>query len=134
MKKIQNILVVFSMLLLSVSVAGATTYDFSAGTMQGLDHYRYYKWQIGWSVPEGEKIVGASLFFDDIRNWQWEENDLYVHLLDNPNMSGGRWIAPGVKRYWDGQGGGDNFDGQGILLHHWENLPDTAQDITYNFL
>ena len=124
-------MVILGLLLvfLPASMAGATTYDFSAGSLGDLKHGYYYTWGLNWSVPEGETIVGASLFFDDIRNNDGSSNDLYVHLLDNVNL--------GVDRGYDGYSAGsysDRFAGQGILLEHYEDLTDwPPQDITYSF-
>ena len=65
------------------------------------------------------------MFFDSIRNWDNRANDLYVHLLDTAPV--------GVTVAHDGEGGGDAFAGQGSLLEHYEDLPNSAQDITYHF-
>jgi len=129
-----TILSIFFMFFL-VSGATATTHTFSAGDLDDLDHYDSYTWCIEWSVPEGEKIVGASLSFDNIRNWNSRSNDLYVRLVDE-GLSGGSQVSgfPALRRFWDGQASGDYFAGLGgILLNHWEDLPNTAQDITYLF-
>jgi hypothetical protein len=109
MKKL-TILLCASLLMISmVGAAGAITFspaDLDAGD---LDHYKYYKWGINWSVPDGEKIVNAYLFIDNINDWTNESGDiLYIHLLDLD--SAGFWTIH------DGQSGGDNLDGQGILL------------------
>ena len=90
-----------------------------------LEHQRYYTWGINWGIPEGEEITEAKLVFYDIRNWDNNPNDLWVHLLDT--------VAPGVSVGYDNEGGGDNFAGQGILLNHWHNLPSTSQTIIYTF-
>ena len=93
--------------------------------MYDLDHRYYFTWGINWGVPEDHVIIGARLFFNDIRNWDDEPNDLYAHLLDD---------APeGLDWGWDGQDGGDQFEGMGTLLFHWEDLPSYAQDLTYYF-
>jgi hypothetical protein len=115
-------------LLIILSGTGATaTYEFepSPADLYGLDHYRNYTWGIGWRAPQGEVITGASLKFDNIRNWRTEPNDLWVHLLDN--------LPVGVTQEWDWREGGDDFAGRGILLHHWQNLSATAHDIVYLF-
>jgi hypothetical protein len=96
-----------------------------------LDHGKYYTWGIEWDIPAGQIIKSASLLFDDIRNWRSPEqrrgeNDLWVHLFDT--------VPVGTHQHNDPEGGQvDFFDGQGVLLNHWHNLPNTAQDITYNF-
>ncbi len=118
-----SIAFVFSM----IGIAGATSYFFqpSDQDLGDLAHGKYYTWGINWSIPDGEHITGASLFFDNIRNWDNNPNDLYGHLLDSATV--------GVNVGWDFQGGGDNFAGQGVALFHWEDLPSTAQDLTYDF-
>ena len=121
------LLLIFSLIFIFSGAASATVFTFQPDPVDlyGLDHHKYYSWGINWSIPAGEKIIGASLFFDDIRNWDDNPNDLWVHLLDSPRE--------GVLMRSDGQGGGNNLAGYGILLNHWEDLPDTAQDITYIF-
>jgi len=118
-----SIAFVFSM----IGIAGATSYSFqpSDQDLGDLDHGRYYTWGINWSLPGGECITGASLSFDNIRDWTREPNDLYGNLLDS--------TIAGVGVGWDNQSGGNNFAGQGVELFHWEDLPNTAQDLTYNF-
>ncbi|MBL7219098.1 MAG: PEP-CTERM sorting domain-containing protein [Phycisphaerae bacterium] len=97
-----------------------------------LDHYRYYTWGLDtpWSViPDVdnnyEQAIGASLSFKSIRNWNNQPNVLYIHLLDNAPL--------GIRTGYDGQGGGDNFAGQGIVLTVYQNLPSTAQNLSYSF-
>ena len=130
MHYMKNLGMFFCTIILVFMLGGVTeaaTYTFqpTPADLYDLDHYRYYTWGIDWDIPAGEIIVSASLFFDDIRNWNKKSNDLWVHLLDS--------ATAGVTRKRDNQGGGDNFSGQGILLHHWQDLPASAQDITYDF-
>jgi len=125
MKTRMGILWLAVMMLGLATTASAGVYTVAGPNNLGdLDHYYYYEWGINWNIPAGEKIVGAFLRFNDIRNWDNNPNDLYVHLLDSSFQ--------GIKITWDNQGGGDSFAGQGILLNHWQNLSSTAQDITYN--
>lgn len=91
-----------------------------------LDHNKYYVWGLGdSSLWNNETVVSVTITFLDIRNWDSNPNDLYVHLLDDPLL--------GVRRYTDNGGGGDNFAGQGVALFHWSNLPTTPQTLTYTF-
>jgi hypothetical protein len=132
MKK--NLFFLFTvMLVVSVSsMVGAAEYNFQPerADLWDLDHYDFYSWGVEWDIPEGETIIGASLLFEDLYNWTQEDHDLYVHLLD--------YVEPGAHRH-DEAGGqtGDAFEGQGILLNHWEDeLPcgsTNAEDITYAF-
>ncbi len=130
MKKLTGIIGVCVMLLtLSFAgAAGAASYTFepASSDLWDLDHYYAYEWGIEWDVPEDETIVGASLHFEDIRNWDDQSNVLFVHLLDSD--------FSGVHTTYDGQAGEvDLFDGQGDLLNVWYDLPETPQDITYEF-
>ena len=127
MKKGIILLCVMIVSLSMVGTVGATSYTFPPNPVDlyDLDHYKYYTWGIDWEAPQGETIVGASLFFDNIRNYDNSSNDLWVHLLDS--------ASAGVAVGRDNQGGGDYFAGQGTLLNHWVNLPASPQDITYNF-
>jgi len=127
MKKLFILLFVIMVSLSMAGTVGATSFTFQPDPVDlyDLDHYKYYTWGIDWEVPQGETIVGASLFFDNIRNWNNRPNDLWVHLLDS--------VPEGVDVGRDNQGGGDYFAGHGILLNHWVNLPNTPQDITYTF-
>ena len=106
-------------------MAGAVTFVPADGDLYDLDHHQYLEWGINWDIPDGEVIVSATLFMDNMRNWDNYPNDLWVHLLDT--------VAEGVTTYTDYQGGGDDFAGQGVLLNHWEDLTTTPQDITYVF-
>ncbi len=108
-----------------VSSSSPYTFQPNPVDLHDLDHYKYYTWGIDWSIPDNEKIVGATLFFDNIRNYNSSANDLWVHLLDS--------VTSGVTVGHDNQGGGDYFAGLGVLLNHWEDLPSYAQDITYTF-
>jgi len=124
-------MVIILAILLAVGFSSpvkATPYTFQPNpvNLYNLDHGQYYKWGINWTVPNGEVITGATLFFNDIRNWDSNPNDLWVHLLPA--------ATSGVTVKWDGQANGDAFDGQGTLLAHYHNLSNHAQDITYTFL
>jgi len=97
-----------------------------------LDHHRHYTWGIDtpWSIApdvniEYEQVTSATLSFNDIRNWDNKPNVLYIHLLDD--------ASPGVAVGYDGQGGGDNFAGDGATLTIYQNLPSTRQDLSYSF-
>ncbi len=128
MNKAAGILLTVILVLGISTMAGASTFTFDPpdDDVFDLDHGHYYTWGMEFDVPDNETIVGASLFFNDIRNWNWSENDLWVHLLDN---------APtGLTQYTDNRREQvDAFDGHGVLLNQWHNLPGQAQDITYEF-
>jgi hypothetical protein len=127
MKTLRSVVWTIILVLSLSGIAGATSYTFqpTPSDLWDLDHWKYYTWGIDGTDLVGETIVRASLFFDDIRNWDDNPNNLYVHLLDSADV--------GVTIGTDNQEEGDNFAGQGVVLNHWQNLSSTPQDITYNF-
>jgi PEP-CTERM motif len=104
---------------LFVLVAGAsfasaqTTKTFvpSNTDLSDLDHYYAYTWGIDNIVPAGEVITGAKLTITNIWDWTVEDDILYVNMLDNP--------ASGVNSFYDNQGGGNYFGGQGTVVGTW---------------
>jgi hypothetical protein len=109
-----------------VSGAGAMVYTYvpKPADLWDLDHNYYYTWGIDASDFAGQEILSASLYFEDIRNWDNKPNWLWVHLLDD--------AAIGVTRGYDGQGYGDAYFGRGVLLNVW-SMNTTPRDITYMF-
>ena len=112
--------------LATAAAADTFTYRPSDLDIYDLDHGRYYTWGMERLWDDDEEVIAASLFFDDIRNWNNSSNDLFVRLLDTGPM--------GLVSYRDDHRETvDAFDGQGVLLVHYEDLPDTAQDLTVTF-
>jgi hypothetical protein len=129
------VLIMLAVTMMSASaVAHAGVYSFSPAPadLWDLDHYRYYSWGISWSIPSGEYITEAVLFFDDINNWALEPNDaLFIHLLDDP--------ALGVRSFNDsdsyngGQLPHDNWAGHGVLIATYTDYDETTpEDVTYS--
>lgn len=135
MRHISAILIIVGILFLSVSGALAGSFTFDAGDLRDLNHYCNYTWELNWSVPDGEKIVGASLFFDNIRNWTPERNDLWVQLMDTRPFRGWEISSPDgiVRESMERSPGRNDFAGTGISLYHWQDKLFRPQDITYNF-
>ena len=128
MKRLSAVICSILFVLSLSGLAGASLYTDQPTDpdLADLNHDRYYTWEIdGWDIPEYESIISGTLSFDNIRNWDNSENDLYVHLLDS--------TVDGIGA--DGSGGGDYFAGEGVLLFHWDEsvLSSTAQDLTYSF-
>lgn len=99
-----------------------------------LDHYNYYAWKITPSelnLSSGEIITGASLFFDNIRNWDSQPNTLYLSLLSGSDLSFTGEVFTGS----DNAGFGDDvlYDFAGVSLVTFYDLPDTPQDLVYDF-
>lgn len=138
MKKLASVVCTVVFALSLTGAAGATGFTFQPSyaetrykdgnlhDLNDLEHGYAYQWGIEWEVPQGETIIGASLFFDDIRNWDSADNDLWVRLLDTG--------TEGVTVMRDTESGQiDFFRDQGVLLEQWHNLSMTATDITYEF-
>lgn len=130
MRRITLVSSIIAATLALPAIAGAGTYTFkpSDADLGDLDHNYYYTWRIGWTLPAGESIFGASLFIDEINNWRVEPNILYIHLLDT--------ASSGVRSYYDNEGGGDAFSGQGILLTTFTDddpYPNPPEDFLYTF-
>jgi hypothetical protein len=83
--------------------AGATVYTLTPNpsNLGNLDHTQFYTWGLNWSLPQGEKITGATLTFNQIWDWTVEPDTLFIHLLDTAPL--------GVYSWTDNQGGGDFF-------------------------
>ncbi len=111
MTKLGRILIV-ACLALTVQAAPAATYELAppADGLQDLDHYWAYEWGFSIDLPDDETVVGASIFFNDIRNWDDLTNDLWLTLLDSD--------FEGVQESYDFQGGGDYFASKGLSLGH----------------
>ncbi len=79
--------------------------------LSDLDHYYAYSWGIDNVLPAGQVITGAKLTITNIWDWTVEDDILYVNMLDNP--------ASGVNSFYDNQGGGNYFGGQGTVVGTW---------------
>ncbi|MGD8450595.1 MAG: PEP-CTERM sorting domain-containing protein [Phycisphaerae bacterium] len=94
-----------------------------------LDHGVYVTWGVDWSVPTGEEIIAATLAIENLNDWTVEDDDIiYMHLLDE--------ALPGVHSWTDHQGGGDAFEGQGVLLTTFsddDGSPNAPEDWSYSF-
>lgn len=125
-------LAVAGLLAAGVGQASAGTYSFqpSPTDLNDLDHYKYYKWGVTFSIPTGEEIYEAKLVFDNIANWDSNPNVLYGQLLAS-NPVGTKELSD--EYLPDNINGGNALLGDGVQLFKWENLPTTPQDLTYTF-
>ena len=74
-------------------------------------------------LGEDKTVTSATLSFDNIRNDNNDPNVLYIRLLDTAD--------DGVRSYYDGSDWSDYFDGQGVELITYHNLPSWPQDLEY---
>lgn len=126
----KRVILIAALIVVScIASAGAAVYSFQPNPtdLRDLDHFRYVTWGINWE-HRNERITEATLTFTDIWNWRHERNNLYTHLLDNPRL--------GTRYYYDYQGGGDNFAGQGALVGNWTDQVggrSRGYNLTYKF-
>jgi hypothetical protein len=118
--------------VVSIAAAGSIELTPNPADLYDLEHAHYYTWGIHYTEidPTADLadiiITGATLSFENIRNHNSSDNDLWVHLLDDAPL--------GVTAAWDSYPGQyDHFFGQGELLEHFEDLPATPQDKTIVF-
>jgi hypothetical protein len=73
------------------ALASAATITYNLGDLSDLDHHYMYTWRKdSVNLGAGQTVTGATLFFDDIRNWDSNPNALFIHLLDTAKNSGRR--------------------------------------------
>ena len=136
MKRTMMMSVVAMLLVVAMaSVATAAVYTYRPVDSDGdddlrdLDHYKAYLWGLQPDIAPGETIVSANLYFHRIRNWNSSSNDLYLTLMDTATL--------GVTEYSDNQATPNYFAAPAFApyeeIAHYEDLPSTSQDLTYNF-
>jgi len=79
-----------ALLVALCGVAAADTFTFrpSDRDVYDLDHFQLYVWRIGGVNTGGKQVTQASLFFDNIENWNSDPNVLFVDLFDTARWSG----------------------------------------------
>ena len=136
-----------------VRAPGESDFDLS-----DLDHRRSYEWEVrNFDLPGGLMVTGATLTFNNMWDWQVEEDFLYLTLLDDPSSTATRpaWeqfgptqpTRPSPFRYQsrlivvednaaDNAGDGDDFLGEGTSIATWSDplggVP-TTDDVVINF-
>lgn len=113
--------------------ATIVTYNPSDSDIGDLDHNYAYTWGIRDNVladrlANGYQITGARLVLNNIYDWRYETDHLYMRLIDNTRN--------GIRQYYDNEGGGDYFAGQGVHIGTWSDpYGDYAHrtTLTYNF-
>ena len=72
MRKAVIVLCAVAAAQVGLGVARADVFQFQPvpADLYDLDHYRFYTWGIAWNVPDDHVILAATLFIDNINNWQ----------------------------------------------------------------
>ncbi len=113
-------------MLVSCSAFAAQTFEPSPVNFDDLDHSYAYTWGIDYNLPQGATVYSASLSFNQINNWQDEDNILYMNLLND--------AAYGVASDYDGEASGNFFEGNGTFLTSYTDADaSTPVDFTWNF-
>lgn len=122
-----------------------TTY----GDLNDLDHNYYYAWRIDWQLPENAVITEAYLWFNNIRNWDNNYNELNMHLLSQAYDDGTEFwdddwdtdvYGSGNGQWWEKRDNDNdwvdsiaaNYPYDSTKLTTW-TLPSYSQDLYYNF-
>lgn len=104
------------------------TLTFTDPDLMSLDHYDADLWGVDVSLNADEYITSAKIQINQIYNWRWEHNDLWLNLLDSA-PSGVTILddpVPGFANY---------FEPSGMELHNYHDLPGphTPVDLEYVF-
>ncbi len=111
-----------------------------------LDHHSAYTWRIdNINLPQGHTLMGATLTFSNISNWDSNPNMLFIHLLDTARNAG-------ISSFTDATGTPvplsqiqDNFagsllgsnplvaSGTGNVLLTQQSFTTTPRDFVYTF-
>jgi hypothetical protein len=115
-REMRNLLcaIVLGLFATTSANAGLVVFHPTPNNLSELPHAEYFTWGINFTLAPNEEITSAALTFNNIWDWTAENTDnLFVHLLDNPNA--------GTISYVDNEGGGDNFAGKGPLVGDWSD-------------
>ena len=137
MRNLLIFLVVSVAVLAFGNIAEASLYVFtpSDADLADMPHGNAFLWGMKKVIPANESIIGASIFINDINNWQVENDILYMRLINT--------ATTGVRTYSDNEAAGDYFSGRGTYLtsyadnNHYRNRygqwVNPAEDWTYDF-
>jgi hypothetical protein len=110
MKVLFSIAVLFG--VLSVAQANSVVFD-SPSALNSIDGNNNYTWGIGWTLPTGNQITGATLTYNNIQLTSFGQSNpgiLWTHLLNTSTANGS--ITTGT----DNDNPTDAFAGSGLLL------------------
>ena len=98
--------------VLSFAQANTVTFTSPSG-LNSIDGNNYYTWGIGWTLPTGDQITGATLTFNNIQLTSFGQSNpgiLWTHLLNTSTANGS--ITVGT----DNDSPTDAFAGSCLLL------------------
>jgi len=118
---------------------GAIIKTAPVGLSSSLDHSSYYIWKInGLSIPQGQTITAAGLYFDSINNWAIESDILYIRVLDGTDITNAKNnLHMSTTSYgytgFDSQAGGDALNGYGQQIGIYKDENEKAITTTYTY-
>jgi hypothetical protein len=110
-----------------------------------LDHHRAYTWRIDNVNLQGQTLMGATLTFHNISNWDTNPNMLFIHLLDTARNAGISSFADATGTPVPSSQIRDNFAGDllgsnpllapgtGNILLTQQSFTTTPRDFVYTF-
>jgi hypothetical protein len=113
-----------------VAFADTLIYQPNDSDLDDLDHHYVYTWKITnitASIPVGHVVESAYLFFNDISNWNNDENKLFMHLLDTS-------LAPLSQRLSGTTKSSGNTSKSGDEAIHYAYKAKDAKDSTTGFI
>ena len=128
MKTRYSFLATFTLLFALTSTASAVNFTPGDRDLADLDHYKAIKWGINYARPAGQTITEMTITIANIRNWQREDNKLFIHLLDSAPT--GLTIINDDPNHTNAIS--DYFSGQGILLTTFIDTRFSPQNFTYS--
>ncbi|OHB59434.1 MAG: hypothetical protein A2173_04945 [Planctomycetes bacterium RBG_13_44_8b] len=132
-----NLLILLAAIAVFSTCANAASIQPNPADVYDLPHEYFYIWKADLSIPQGQMIISASIFIDEINNWQIEDGDkLFISLLNADAMNSAIYdlqmtkaSGSNVYRGTDGQNAGNALDGYGNLLTIYED--DNEYSYTY---
>ena len=116
-----------------------------------LTHQNYYIWKVKLLIPTGQMLVSATLFIDNINDWEIETSDkLYISLLSKSEMNSAvtnnhmtKAFGSDIFQGTDNENVGNALNGYGQVLTVYEDKNEyqnthcqwinPPEDFTYNF-
>lgn len=129
MKKLFIATLFTALMLFGAASVQADVYTFqpSPTDLWDLSHAYAYEWGFEWNHTN-EAITEVTLSFDNIYNWQPEENWLYMNLLDDPQIGTNR-----IYDYFVAPTDGNEFEGMGTYIDTYSDPVGGGPGIDISF-
>jgi len=136
--------------ILTLALAGGSasadllTFVPPSANLDDLNHAYAYAWCLSPSLPAGQVVTSVKLVVTDVYDWQVEQNDLVVDLLNNPPAFGSSTTTGTVSNYLVTKSNTHDLDtywerpgawGGWQRMFSWSDAdgPATENDLDYDF-